>query len=129
MRANRSDSGLERELRGALHRRGLRFRKHLAPVRGLRCQPDVVFTRQKVAVFVHGCFWHQCPEHATRPKANSAWWAEKLDGNVARDHRNEAALEAAGWQVVRLWEHQPIDEMVEAVEAALRGGPESTVVR
>ncbi|MDQ3741972.1 MAG: very short patch repair endonuclease, partial [Actinomycetota bacterium] len=61
MLANRGDSGSERALRSALHRRGLRFRKHISPLRGVRCQPDVVFTRVKVAVFVDGCFWHRCP--------------------------------------------------------------------
>jgi DNA mismatch endonuclease (patch repair protein) len=119
MRANRSDSSVEQALRSALHTRGLRFRKHLQPIAGLRCKPDVVFTRARLAVFVDGCFWHSCPEHATRPVANADWWREKLEENVARDRRNDAALTAAGWHVVRLWEHQPVPEMVEEVVLAL----------
>src|SRR4051812_33814146 len=81
MLANRSESSVERALRSALHRRGLRFRKHIAPVKGLRCKPDVVFPGPRLAVFVHGCFWHQCPQHATRPAANREWWANKLQEN------------------------------------------------
>src|SRR4051812_29059196 len=71
MVANRgADTAPELALRSILHRRGLRFRKHVAPLPGLRCRADVVFTRARVAVFVDGCFWHRCPDHATFPKAN-----------------------------------------------------------
>lgn len=63
MLGNRSESEIERALRRALHARGLRFRKHLTPEPGMRCRPDVVFTRARVAVFVDGCFWHRCPQH------------------------------------------------------------------
>jgi len=119
MRANRSESGLERTLRSELHRRGLRFRKHLAVVPGLRCRPDVVFPAHGVVVFVDGCFWHSCPEHGTQAKANGAWWRAKLEGNVARDRRNDRALRDAGWTVLRLWEHEPTDEMADAVQRTL----------
>jgi len=122
MKANRSDSALERALRSELHRRGLRFRKHFAPLPGVRCKPDIVFPKARVAVFVHGCFWHQCPEHATQPRANGAWWAAKLEANTIRDRRNEDALRAAGWSVVRLWEHMPLEEMVEEVLATVGRG-------
>lgn len=120
MLANRADSSVERAVRSELHRRGLRFRKHLAPVRGLRCRPDVVFTRARVAVFVDGCFWHRCPEHGTSPKANSPYWKAKLDGNVARDRRNTQALEEAGWTVLRFWEHQPAAQIAQDVYRILR---------
>lgn len=119
MLGNRSESSVEKELRSALHRRGLRFRKHFAPLQSLRCKPDVVFTRQRIAVFVDGCFWHRCPDHGSRPKANGAWWRQKLDANVARDRRNDAALAGAGWEVVRLWTHQSLEEMVELVVAVV----------
>ena len=123
MRSNRSDSRLEQALRRELHRRGLRFRKHVQPVQGLRCKPDILFTRARVAVFVDGCFWHRCPQHASDPVANGAWWAEKLQRNVARDRRNDAALRAAGWNVIRLWEHQAVDEMAEIVQRAVTSEP------
>jgi DNA mismatch endonuclease (patch repair protein) len=115
MQANRSDSAPERSLRRVLHRRGLRFRKHTAPLAGVRCRPDVVFTRAKVAVFVDGCFWHRCPIHGTAPKANGSWWQAKLDANVARDRRNDAAFAEQGWTVVRLWEHEDVEAMADRV--------------
>lgn len=106
-----------------MFRRGLRFRKHLAIVRGLRCKPDVVFTRVKVAVFVDGCFWHACPDHGTRPQANAEWWARKLEANIDRDRRYDAALQDAGWTVLRFWEHEPIGEMADKIEGIVRGRP------
>lgn len=109
---------MEVALRSELHRRGMRFRKHLAPLRGLRCKPDIVFPRKRVAVFVDGCFWHRCPEHGSEPKANGEWWQQKLKANVARDRRNDAALSEAGWTVLRLWTHEPLDEMVARVVLA-----------
>jgi DNA mismatch endonuclease (patch repair protein) len=108
MQGNRGrDTRPEVALRSALHAQGLRFRKHVPPVPGLRCRADVVFPRQRVAVFVDGCFWHRCPDHGVSPKTNSPYWKAKLDRNVARDRRNDAALAAAGWTIVRVWEHEP----------------------
>lgn len=120
MVGNRSESSPEIALRSELHRRGLRFRKHVAPLQGLRCKPDIVFTRKRLAVFVDGCFWHRCPEHRSEPKANGEWWRRKLDANVARDRRNDAALAGAGWTVLRLWTHEPIERMVVRVLAAAK---------
>jgi DNA mismatch endonuclease (patch repair protein) len=115
MRANRSESGLERRPRSELHRRGLRFRKNFSVLPGVRCRPDVVFGRAKLAVFVDGCFWHRCPVHGSEPRSNSAWWRSKLEGNVVRDRRNDAVLSSAGWRVLRLWEHEPLAEMADQV--------------
>jgi len=120
MQGNRGrDTKPEVALRSALHRRGLRFRKHAAPLRGLRCRADVVFPRERVAVFVDGCFWHRCPEHGLRPRTNQAYWDAKIARNVERDARNNAALAAAGWTVVRVWEHEPLEVAAERVEAAV----------
>lgn len=119
MLGNRSESEIERALRSRLHRRGLRFRKHASPVPGLRCKADVVFTRKRIAVFLDGCFWHRCPLHGSEPKANGKWWKTKLDANVARDRRNDAALAAAGWQVLRFWAHEPLDAMVARISAVV----------
>jgi len=108
----RRDTKAEIALRSALHRRGLRFRKdHVIRCDGLRVRPDVVFTRARVAIFVDGCFWHRCPDHGTMPRRNQGYWMPKLNANVERDRRVDAALAATGWQVERIWEH-------EAVEAA-----------
>ena len=65
--------------------------------------PDILFRNRRVAVFVDGCFWHRCPEHATFPKANEQFWAEKLDKNVARDRSTDERLRELGWTVVRVW--------------------------
>jgi DNA mismatch endonuclease (patch repair protein) len=111
MRRNRKvDSKPELLLRSALHARGRRFRKNfLIRVADRTVRPDIVFTRQKVAVFVDGCFWHRCPEHGTSPRFNSTYWQTKLDRNVARDREVDAALTAAGWTSVRVWEHEAPD--------------------
>lgn len=119
MLGNRRESATERALRGALHARGLRFRKDYAPLQGLRCRVDVAFTRERLVVFVDGCFWHRCPVHGSQPKANSGWWQEKLDGNAARDRRNDRALHEAGWTVLRVWEHEPTEDMADRVQDAL----------
>lgn len=95
----------ELALRKELHRRGFRFRVQYRPLVGVQVTADIVFTRARVAVFVDGCFWHRCPEHGTNPRANAAWWAEKLDANVNRDQRTNEQLQAEGWTVVRIWEH------------------------
>lgn len=121
MVANRStETTPEVELRSALHRRGLRFRKHVAPLPALRCRADAVFPRAKVAVFVDGCFWHRCPEHATFPKANAAWWKAKLDQTFRRDRRNDAILAGAGWTVVRVWEHEDPQMAAARVDEVVR---------
>lgn len=120
MRSNRGrDTGPERLLRSSLHAAGLRFRKHLRPLPGVRCEADIVFPRWRVAVFVDGCFWHGCPVHATWPATNAEFWEPKLLRNRVRDDEHNRALAEAGWLVVRLWEHQPLDEMRELVTAAL----------
>ena len=122
MRANRrTDTKPELALRHALHRLGYRYRKdyRLDLDGGRRVRPDIAFTGRKVAVFVDGCFWHACPEHGSKPRANEWYWGPKLIKNVERDRINDAALILAGWTVVRLWEHVPLDDAISAVVAAL----------
>ena len=122
MKANRrTDTKPELALRHALHRLGYRYRKdyRLDLDSGRRVRPDIVFTARKLAVFVDGCFWHACPEHGSKPKANEWYWGPKLVRNVERDRVNDAALKLAGWTVVRLWEHVPVDEAVTTVVTAL----------
>jgi DNA mismatch endonuclease (patch repair protein) len=81
-----------------------------------------VFSTTRVAVFIDGCFWHACPEHGNLPKANRDWWRQKLDLNVARDRRNDQALDEAGWCVIRVWEHEPVDIAADKVCAAIARG-------
>lgn len=113
----RRDTALEVTLRRRLHALGFRFRVDYRLERSLRCRGDIVFTRAKVAVFVDGCFWHGCPVHATAPKNNALWWAEKLAANVARDQRNTLALRELGWAVVRIWEHEEVDIAVARISS------------
>jgi DNA mismatch endonuclease (patch repair protein) len=121
MRRNpRRDTRPEVALRSELHRRGLRFRKDLplrAPGRVVR--PDVAFTRARVAIFVDGCFWHVCPVHGNQPRVNTDYWRPKLARNVARDRAVDSALQAAGWRVLRAWEHEPPASVADRVEAML----------
>jgi DNA mismatch endonuclease (patch repair protein) len=109
MRANRrKDTAPERALRSALHRRGLRYRVD-HPIRvasGRPLRPDVVFTRARVAVYLHGCYWHGCPVHGTTPTTRRDYWAAKIADNKARDARHARLLEEAGWTVEQVWEHE-----------------------
>jgi DNA mismatch endonuclease (patch repair protein) len=98
------DTALEVAFRRVLHACGLRFR--LPRGRTLPGSPDVVFPAARVAVFVDGCFWHGCPVHGTKPKANAAFWAAKIDRNRKRDAQVDERLAALGWQAVRVWEHE-----------------------
>lgn len=126
MRANRrSDTKPELALRKALHALGYRYRKDLRLdlPDGVRVRPDIVFTARRVAVFVDGCFWHVCPEHGREPTTNEWYWTPKLRRNMERDQAANTALEAAGWHVVRLWEHEPLPAAVQAVVRAV--GPTS----
>lgn len=72
---------------------------------GLPGKPDFVFPKQRLAVFVDGCFWHGCPKHATQPKTNAAFWRKKIARNRQRDRRVNYTLRKRGWAVVRVWEH------------------------
>lgn len=112
MLGNRNrDTGPELRLRRELHRRGYRFRvnRRVPPA---RTYADIVFPRQRVAIFVDGCFWHRCPEHYRPSVKNSSYWSEKIARNVARDRANDRLLEQENWVVVRVWEHEPVDEVV-----------------
>lgn len=114
------DTKPEVALRRELHQLGLRYRVDRQVIPGVRRRADVVFARARVAVFVDGCFWHVCPQHGTRPKANAAWWAQKLDRNVARDRETDELLEGAGWSSVRIWEHQDMYIAARAVQDAVK---------
>jgi DNA mismatch endonuclease (patch repair protein) len=122
MRANkRTNTKPELALRSALHRQGYRFRKdyRLDLAGGARVRPDIAFTARRVAVFVDGCFWHACPDHGRNPTVNEWYWAPKLRRNVERDRAADAALAAAGWRVIRVWEHEALETAITAVIAAL----------
>lgn len=109
MQGNRRvDTRPEVEVRSLLHRSGLRFRKdRLIRFEGGFTKADVCFPRQRLAVFIDGCFWHGCRRHGTSPTHNAWYWRPKLRRNRERDARATAGLRAAGWRVQRFWEHVP----------------------
>ncbi len=116
MLGNRSrDTKPEVRLRSALHRMGLRFRKHRLVDPSVRARPDVIFASVRVAVFVDGCFWHCCPAHGHSPRGNSDYWSGKLARNVDRDRRTDALLAAKGWTVIRVWEHEDVGQAAERI--------------
>jgi DNA mismatch endonuclease (patch repair protein) len=86
----------------------------------VRRRADIIFPGAKVAVFVDGCFWHCCPLHRTLPRANAAWWAEKLRTNRRRDLDTNRRLRKAGWHVERVWEHELPSEAAARIIAAVR---------
>ena len=121
MQATRQrDTPAEVALRSVLHGLGLRFRVQRSPIAGLRRRADIVFAPARVAVFVDGCFWHGCPEHATWPKTNARWWREKIEGNRSRDADTDARLAAAGWLSVRVWTHEESAEAAERIACVVR---------
>jgi DNA mismatch endonuclease, patch repair protein len=114
------DTAPELALRSELHRRGFRFRVDRAPVAGVRSRADLVFGPARVAVYVDGCFWHSCPEHATIPRANAEFWERKLKRNRERDGETNRLLREHGWEVLRIWEHENPVEAADRVEAMVR---------
>ena len=108
-------------LRRALWAQGLRFRKdYRIDLSDRRVRVDIVFTTAKVAVFVDGCFWHGCPDHGNQPKVNSDYWGPKLKRNVERDREIDLSLEAAGWRVVRVWEHEAVEAVARRLAELVR---------
>jgi DNA mismatch endonuclease (patch repair protein) len=117
MQAQRSrDTAPEIALRRALYAMGLRYRVHQRPLPSLRRQADIAFRGARVAVFVDGCFWHGCEQHGRRVhRVNEWYWPEKIERNRHRDRDTDAQLAAAGWQVIRVWEHERPDVVARRV--------------
>lgn len=103
------DTRPEKRVRSLLHRLGFRFSLTRKDLPG---RPDIVLTRYKTAVFVHGCFWHRHSEcsNSVLPKTRQAFWLAKLSSNVERDVRNAEALKQQGWTVLTVWECEVDDE-------------------
>ena len=117
------DTGLEMRVRSALHRRGLRFRKHVKDLPG---KPDVVFRKVRVAVFVDGDFWHGYRFPSWEDKV-SDFWKKKINKNRERDAANHRKLRQMEWTVIRLWQHEveeDFDACIDRILAAVRGHEE-----
>lgn len=125
MRANRArDTGPERQLRAALRAAGLGgYRLNW---RGAPGRPDIAYPGRKLAIFVHGCYWHHCPRcYPKLPKSNPDFWARKFELNRERDIRKRTSLEDSGWVVMEVWECDIRDQLpalVSDVLAASRDG-------
>lgn len=109
---SRGNVSTELVLAAALRRAGVTgWRRHatvlVQDTAGARrkVRPDFVFRQARVAVFVHGCFWHGCPKHATIPKTRRGFWQDKISRNRSRDLLVARLLRKAGWRVIRVWEH------------------------
>lgn len=102
-------------LRREMYRIGLRYRIDYEVLRKPRRVADVVFPGRRIAVFVDGCFWHGCPEHATWPKQNAEFWREKIEANQRRDADTNDRLRSLGWTVLRFWSHESPTEAAQTV--------------
>lgn len=122
MQANKGrDTEPELALRRAVHALGLRYRVSVRPLPKVRRTADLVFTRAHLAVFLDGCFWHGCPEHHTLSQTNTKYWVDKLESNRRRDRQTDEWLNEAGWEVLRVWEHEnPYDAALRVREAYRR---------
>lgn len=122
MLANRRrDTTPELAVRRLLHAAGLRFRVDYPPLASdARRRGDIVFTRRRIVVFIDGCFWHGCPLHFVAPKSNADYWGPKLERNRQRDRETDARLAAAGWRVLRFWEHEPATDVAAQILSAVK---------
>lgn len=113
------NTGPELRLRSALHRRGLRFRLHRLIAEGLTA--DIILVRFRIAIFVDGCYWHQCPRHKPAPKGgpNAELWAEKFRRTKMRDSRGCQLAKRAGYHPLRIWECEIIEDNVSVVRRIL----------
>ena len=118
-RVRQKGTDAELSLRKALYARGLHYRLHVPLLTKPRRVADIIFSSARVAIFVDGCFWHGCPEHATWPKQNAEFWREKIEANQRRDADTNDRLRSLGWTVLRFWSHEPPTEAARTVARAI----------
>jgi DNA mismatch endonuclease (patch repair protein) len=106
-KVRRKSTGAEVAVRRELYRRGLRYRVDFEVLKKPRRVADIASPGRRIAVFIDGCFWHGCPDHATWPKQNAEFWRQKIEANRLRDADTNSRLLESGWTVLRFWEHQP----------------------
>jgi DNA mismatch endonuclease (patch repair protein) len=116
-RVKQRDSVIERSLRSALWRQGLRFRKHVR----MYGTPDLLMARPRILIFVDSCFWHGCRHHCRRPKSNTDFWYAKIARNRARDLKVTRFYRRRGWIVLRFWEHTLIRDLDRCVQKVVAG--------
>lgn len=113
------DTRPELALRRCAHAAGLRYRVGIRPIPAVRRTADLVFPRRKVAVFMDGCFWHRCEAHFKLPRTNRDYWSNKIERNAVRDRDTDDLLVAAGWTVIRIWEHERPEGAVARIQRAV----------
>lgn len=120
-------------LRRELYRRGLHYRVDFEVLKKPRRVADIAFPKLRIAIFVDGCFWHGCPEHATRPKQNADFWLQKIEANRHLDADTNERFRSIRWTVLRFWEHEPapyaadtIADLVITTRSAGRESPASS---
>lgn len=130
-RQPKADTKPETLLQEQLERLGIDgYTKNVQPLEDLRRTADLGFEAEKLAVFVDGCFWHGCPQHSRDTKSNTKWWREKIENNQRRDTETTSRLQAAGWTVERVWEHEPPEQAARRIADVLAemradAGPEA----
>jgi len=102
-------------VRRELYRSGLRYQVDFEVLKKPRRVADIVFPALRIAIFIDGCFWHGCPNHATWPKQNAEFWRQKIEANRLRDTDTNARLRSIGWMALRFWEHESPIEAAETV--------------
>lgn len=124
------DTKPELAVRKALHAAGLRYRLR---VKSLPGKPDIVFRSRRIALFVHGCFWHQHSDPKCRlarmPKTRLGFWRAKLVGNRERDKRVVSELKRTGWRVIEVWECQIRARFLESLAKKIKGFTPNSHVR
>lgn len=114
-KVRQTGTNAELALRREMFRIGLRYRVGYEVLKKPRRVADVAFPGRKIAVFVDGCFWHGCPEHATWPKRNAEFWRQKIEANRQRDMDTNDRLRSLGWRVLRFWSHESPSEAAKIV--------------
>ncbi|MBI5559016.1 MAG: very short patch repair endonuclease [Deltaproteobacteria bacterium] len=119
------DTGPEMAVRRLLYAKGLRYRvnyKPKSPKLG-RSTIDIAFPGKRLAIFIDGCFWHNCPEHGEIPKANRKWWGKKFAENAERDEKVSKALIEGGWRVKRFWSHETPENICKLIQETIKDSP------
>jgi DNA mismatch endonuclease (patch repair protein) len=111
------NKGTELRLIGILRKHGITGWRRGSSLMG---RPDFVFSKLKLAVFVDGCFWHDCPKHGSRPRGNAKFWREKFRRNKSRDRLVTKCLRDGGWRVLRIWEHALVSKQVKRTLGRIR---------
>lgn len=101
---------IELSIRSALWKRGFRYRIHYC-----KEKIDVAFPKEKIAIFVDGCFWHSCPIHGHKPRSNIDYWGKKLEKNIERSRAKDRRLTEEGWIILHFWEHEILTDLESCV--------------